>query len=539
MSDLFRPKPILKLTALFLGFYLLSYLGYLFPILNVVVFWAMLILTAFVSFKKLEYGVVIVLTELFLGGRGYLFSFNFFGFIVSIRLAIFVLLLLIWFLLYHPIEKYKFAKSKFFLPFAVFSLFIVIGVARGIYFGHSLKNIFFDFNGYLYLAIIFPVFDIISKDGRNVKISSLLQIDFAKRLLKNLVAAGIALSLLTAFFGFGFGILHPEARPDKSGILSFEFETEDKIASSISHSVLAKEELKSFALRRDMREQKQPEYRWSKDTGAGELAFISGDFFRFFSASQIYQVLLIGVLLFFFSGKIQKRGAFKTNLFFPAGVLLGNFLSILIGFSRSLWLGTAVVFLFFLLSLRKRHLLKFTLIFVLAAFVLSFLTYLLAPEIYKIIADRAYTIFQPQTQSTAVTRMNILKSATEAIKIHTFLGSGFGKIITYESVIPGASGTLKVFAFEWQYLEILLKIGLLGLFFYFWLIYKIFQSIRHAKNQPDLTEDERAIFGGVNSALFGFLVLNVTTPYLNHPLGIGFLISLLALCHISNLNQKS
>lgn len=525
MLNLFHSKTILKLTVLFCSIYLLSYLGYLFPILNAVIFWLILITTIVLSFKKLEYGVLIVLSELFVGGRGYLFSFNFFGFVVSLRLALFCAVFLFWFFYYRSYNKYSFVKSKYFLPFVFLTFIIILAAARGVYFGHSLKNIFFDLNGYLYFAFIFPVFDVINKNN------------LIKKLLQNLIAAATTLALLTIFIGFGFSFLHPEVRLDldKSGILSFEFEKGEEITQEISHSVLAKEELKTFALRRDMSEQKQAEYRWSRDTGIGELAYISGRFFRFFSASQLYQVILFGLILFFFKDKFFQKTLFKKDSFLPAVILGIIFLSIFISFSRSFWLGTIAICLFFLFSLPKKYLFKtiffgFVLLIILIL-VLKFFT----PSVYDSFSDRISSIFRPQTQSTALTRINILNSAWQEIKQHFLFGWGFGKIISYESVIPGASGILKVFAFEWQYLEILLKLGLIGIIFYSWFLFSIFTEGYKLKN---LSGEKKFIANTLIAGLFGFLIINITTPYLNHPLGIGFLIITMGTLEILHLKSK-
>ena len=97
MQNILNTKQILKLTAIFLGIFLLSFLGYVFPILNNIIFWLIFFITLALSLKKIEYGTFILLTELFIGVKGYLFSFNIGGFVLSLRIALFVLVFLIWF----------------------------------------------------------------------------------------------------------------------------------------------------------------------------------------------------------------------------------------------------------------------------------------------------------------------------------------------------------------------------------------------------------------------------------------------------------
>lgn len=498
-------KKILAFAAIFFGFYLFSYLGYLFPFLNAFIFCIIILATIILTFKKLEYGILIALSELFVGGRGYLFSFNFFDFIVSIRLAIFILVFLIWLFLYRPAEKFKFVKSRYFLPFAFLTCMIIIAAGRGIYFGYSIKNIFFDLNGYLYFALLFPIFDVFNKE-------------FAKKIINYLVSGGLALSFLTIFLGLGFGFLHPEAKLANSGLLSYQFgQEEEKKAEDISHTIMAKEELKTFAWRRDFSNQKQPEYRWSRDTGVGELTYIAGSVFRFFSSSQLYFLAALAILIFGLREIINKFRARKKEFIIQSIFILGIFGALLISFSRSLWLGLAAIIVYFCFSLPWKKALKTILISLIFLETLVIVSGVFLPKAYEIVADRVTTIVRPQTQSTGSTRINILRSATQEIKKHIILGSGFGKIISYESNIPGATGILKVFTFEWQYLEIALKMGLIGLIFYIWFILKIFHEYRENSGKNNVLAQ------ALMAALIGFLIVNITTPYLNHPLGIGLL----------------
>ena len=80
------------------------------------------------------------------------------------------------------------------------------------------------------------------------------------------------------------------------------------------------------------------------------------------------------------------------------------------------------------------------------------------------------------------------------------------------------NGEIRTFAFEWGYLDLLLKLGLAGFLAYLWFVAKIFQK-GFAVPQGD-----RLLAAGFLGGLTALAVLNVTTPYLNHPLGIGYLI---------------
>ena len=68
---------LFKYTFLFLVLIeLFSLLTYLLPPLNQAAFFVVLALALVLSLIKLEYGLYLVLAELFVGGHGYLFAFD-------------------------------------------------------------------------------------------------------------------------------------------------------------------------------------------------------------------------------------------------------------------------------------------------------------------------------------------------------------------------------------------------------------------------------------------------------------------------------
>jgi hypothetical protein len=513
-QEIFDFKSIAKLVLLFCGVYLFSFLGYIFPILNNLIFWIIIFVALALSLKKLEYGILILLSELFIGAKGYLFSFNLGGFVISLRLALFVLIFLVW-LFQKNKNKFKFVETKFFLPFALLTIMFVLAVARGLYFGNPVKHIFFDANGYLYFALIFFLFSITERKY------------FIKKSLQCLVSAGIAVGLLTLYVSAGFTILHPDARPDKSGVISFEFgEEREEEQKEIAHSITAKEELKSAELFRNLENQKPAIYRWTRDAGIGDLAFVSGRLFRFFTSAQIYSLFALTFFVFYAASKTLWS---KKNLWYFLAILI-MFLGLVIGFSRSLWLGMLASLIYFLLTLPWKKAVKIALLSICFILIFVSLINIFTPSIASVLNDRAASLLNPQTQSTAVTRMNMLQSAVGKIKEHIFLGSGFGTSIQYESVIPGQTGSVRVFVFEWGYLDMILKLGLLGLAFYLWLIYVIFKLSRKKKENLE----NRILKNSLAATLVGLLVVNITTPYLNHPLGIGYIGLVAAILYLSD-----
>ena len=125
-------------------------------------------------------------------------------------------------------------------------------------------------------------------------------------------------------------------------------------------------------------------------------------------------------------------------------------------------------------------------------------------------------------------RWNLLPELNKGIMKHLLFGSGFGSTITYKSEDPriletNPSGMYTTYAFEWGYLDTIYKIGILGLLAYLILIWKIFQAGYIAiKNQTK--QNIRNLLLGMILGLIVLLITHVFSPYLNHPLGIGYII---------------
>jgi O-antigen ligase len=112
------------------------------------------------------------------------------------------------------------------------------------------------------------------------------------------------------------------------------------------------------------------------------------------------------------------------------------------------------------------------------------------------------------------------------IKKAPVFGSGFGTTLTFKSEDPrvttvNPTGMYTTSAFEWGYLDITMKIGIVGLGIYLYLIWKIGTGLwKKRADNYNL---------GLLLGLIALLVINIFSPYLNHPLGIGYLMILTAL----------
>ena len=497
-------RDLFKLSFLFIVLAeLLSFFGWLVPSFNVVVFFVILFLTLVLSLKKLEYGIYVLLAELFIGSKGYFFSFEAGETIISIRIGLFLVVMGVWGAgvilrslkndegsrgIWRALLNLNLSKN-----YLLLGIVILWGFIWGIIRSNNFGDVFLDFNNWLYFLLALPIFwvvkcrDVIydvSGDAMN-RVST--KDEFIKNTLSVLAAAVTWLAI-------------------KSLILVYIFSNQF-----------------SWAL---------PEiYKWVRDTGVGEITLVSGNFWRIFMQSQIFALLLFFILL------MQK----KKNI-----LLISCIAIILISFSRSFWVGFVIglALYFILLIIQKIRLLEFfkkfakIMLLVFLSFCLVFIVLFLPPQTKDINLGKLVGERTTQPEAASSSRINQLEPLLKEIIKHPLFGSGFGTRVTYKTddprIVPataGQTGEFSTYAFEWGYLDMILKFGLVGMIVYLILIYQILRRL--VNNKFQITNDKLMsnVKGQMLNVYFGFafaiaalLIVNIFSPYLNHPLGIGFIV---------------
>jgi len=476
-------KDISKKTFLFIILAeLISYSAFIFHSFNNFAFWAVVILILALAIKKLEYGVWIACAELFIGSKGYLFYFDYKGIVISIRLALWLIIMSVWLagILYHWARKknlkIEFFNSKFFPYFFIFSIFILLGLINGYLSHNAYDNIFFDFNGWLYLLLIFLFYAAIKN---NNGINKLLQI---------FSASIIWLSLKTLILLYFFS-------HDIYGIL-------------------------------------ENAYKWARTTGVGEITQIQGGFFRIFFQSHIYILIGLSILIFYLL-KILVNKQEKKEIIYNFLILILFFSIILISFSRSFWIGLIaglIIFYIYLFwqKIKWQVIINLTGLILFSSVLGLALIILVAQFPYphpasgfntaELITKRAGQI---EGEAAVSSRWDLLPVLWLKIKDNLFLGQGFGSTVTYASSDPrvlenNPSGSYTTYAFEWGWLDIWLKLGLWGLISYLILIGKLCIRAFSDKNNY--------LFLSLGLGIIIVSVVSIFSPYSNHPLGIGLLI---------------
>ncbi len=482
-NSIFKQRKIILLVlASLIVVEFFSFLSYYFSILNLIIFSIIVLLFLVLAVYKIEWSFYILLAELFSNSMGYAFYLESGGFKLSLRIALWLVIIAVWlakFLLEIFKNKkevwFKYKKIPYFKNWIYLFFFIALGLVIGII-KNGFSDAFFDFNAWLYFALIFPLWHIVSGNDKDI-------------FIKNVVSIFLGAILFLIFKSFLFLFL-------------FSHNLEPLIADL---------------------------YYWTRRYYLGEITAMGGGFYRVFLQSQIY--ILIAFLISISAWIFTKNK--KAKIYLLAFLSLLNLILIL-SFSRSFWLaGFLTLILMFVVLWSKfgfRKMLNSFLITLLSfvigfSLVLGIVKFPWPNSEVKFNLDSLSERANVRAEESAISsRWTLLEILRDDISDNFLLGRGFGARVEYKSSDPRvleqtADGVYSTYAFEWGWLDIWLKLGILGILSYGLLVYlfiKDFWQKFKSKNN--------FIYLGLGLSILSLVVVNFFTPYLNHPLGIGFLI---------------
>jgi hypothetical protein len=274
-------------------------------------------------------------------------------------------------------------------------------------------------------------------------------------------------------------------------------------------------------------------YQWTRNNLLGEITLLPNGFSRVFLQSQVFAIAgFFSSFIFFIKNLDTEQWKLRrTNYWY--GIVAAAFLAVIItSLSRSFWVGTgatAVVsgilslfifkpafkkIIYFLGYLIGVVALNFIILGAIIAFPFPRSLQSLDPSV---LTDRA-----TQFEAGAASRWSLLPIMYQAIIQEPFLGKGLGATLTYKTSDPrirasSIDGTYTTNAFEWGWLDIWLKLGIIGLAAYAWFLWALLKiSFREPFRAPQWAI---SAFAG----LLALVILHFFTPYLNHPLGFGYL----------------
>ncbi len=463
-----------------------SFWAHIYAPLNTVLFFLLTAGTFIIGVWKFRYAFWIAAVELFIGSFGYLFYFDIGDIRLSIRLGIFMAVCAAW--LIYSIREKRFAlfKTRYTLPLGLLFLFIAVGAMQGIIRGHALVDVFLDMNGYLYFGMLFPALSVITS-WKNV-----LQ-------LWQLLVAAVSVMILKTLFLFTY----------------FAHQADDAITRLI--------------------------YTWVRDTRVGEIGVIIDSYYRIFFQSHVWIlfVCIIAALLIVLN---NRKLLSQADIRFMRVLFIGTSMVLLISYSRSLWLALGITMVLMIIYLWRREKIPWRRLFayvgyaamvlVIDMIVITGLVNISLPggghgmHAGSLVTERITETDEPALRS----RFELLKPLAEQYTASPIVGTGFGTRVTFQSLDPRTKevngGMYSTYSFEWGYLGTMVKIGLIGLMAYLFLLWRIFKQGMQ-KYQIASSPFVRIMIIGLLFSLISLLVVHSTTPYLNHPLGI-FLIVLCA-----------
>jgi len=382
-------------------------------------------------------------------------------------------------------------KTSYFWWIVILILVVGWGVLRGYLNGNAFEDIFLDLNAYLFLGLGFVFFEVIK---------SWAQI---KRVLEILMAAVFIL----ATKGLAYYLIFA-SDPD--------------------------------FFRLDM-------YRWERITEKGQLAHLGNNLYRILFLSDIYPLMAIfifGIILLFVY--LKKFGMPKPAKKVLWGLVAAASFLMVISFFRSFFAaGLATLILGVGLLIYK---LKFGWKKVGVAVLMLLL--IMAMEVGLVVgiskALEAWVVdHQMMVQKDILSeedpgvygRMALIGPLSEEFKGSPILGQGLGRRIEV-NLYPGddpRNGS--TFAFEWGYFDMLVKFGSIGLIVILLFLLKVvWQGYRLVINKED--RQRQAISLGLWLGLIALILTHMVSPYINHPLGLGYLLFVAASFEVLAMKQK-
>ena len=450
----------------------LSWLSYVWPDTQIWILMSILAIVFVASCYRLLFGVAVVIAELVIGSQGHMIG--------QLRLGLFLAVFLAGIIWIIRERRIAFLYTRYWKWYLALSCVLALAVLTAWWYGNSLTYLFLDLNGYLFVAMIIPFTQALRTET-----------DLKK---------------LLAVFWAGLTILLIETM-----VILFVF----------SHPAAFQYYLPEL-------------YRWLRDFRLAEITAQDNNFTRIFFQSHLY------VLFGFIAASLQfitKQSHRLTLLALGATLLL-----LFVSYSRSFWVSTIVVVVILtVLAYRQKMFWKYLGSVLLSAAIGSVIVLgiINIPLFGSGAGVDASSLLTDRTDVTTDvgggSRLALLPPLTLAALQHPLLGSGFGTTVSYATKDPRAleqnsDGMYTTYAFEWGYLDLWLKLGLVGALVYISIVVAILLRLWYLRDHPI------AMVAGMGVLAVG--IVHLFTPYLNHPLGIGWIVLATSIANIYDATHR-
>jgi len=429
---------------------------------------------ACLAFKKLDLALLLVFIELFSNPHGALLLTEVGGFPLSMRMALFIGVMTGWGIgwvnqRYQPNLKDGRAHMFLFIGLAAVLGFVIGVLSR------DPVAVFKDGNAYLYLFYLLPI---LSVPWTHRHRHDLLQI----------LAAGVIWAALVSF----------------------------TILYIFTHFWVAL---------------LTPVYELIRDLRVAEVTDVGAGVYRVFMQSQMFTAIFGWFVL-----SLSIMGEKRRWLVVCGAVVIAV---VLLALSRSFWVGLmpALVFLLFMLyktaSPRFSQISRFVgwsalttiigvgLLFVVALFPIPDPS-LAGGSLVNSLKDRT-----TETSDAGISsRWKLLTPMLNTIFESPLVGHGFGKTVTFQTDDPriraiSPDGTWSTTSMEWGWFELWIKMGVLGPLAFIYAGYELIKRLWAYR------WTEQAWIGlALVTGLIFIYGTHFFSPYLNHPIGLGYLLFL-------------
>ncbi|MBI2473552.1 O-antigen ligase family protein [Candidatus Uhrbacteria bacterium] len=456
------------------GLYLLGFIGY-YTDFSAIILLFVGIASAIFAYKKLDQALYLPFIELFSNPHGALVVVQLGGFTLSLRMVLFVGIMLGWGIgwlkkTYKP--NLQDGRAQI---FSLTMIGVFIGFILGI-FSRNLGAVFSDGNAYLYLFYLLPI----------------LSVEWNTRHRHDFLQILTAGALWVSFVSFVLLYLY----------------------THFSETIL------------------KMVYVFFRDLRIAEITPVGIGVYRIFIQSQVFTIIFGLILLCL--AIVQK----KRKIFIALGAIVVSI--VLLALSRSFWVGFFPAFLFLLIVLWKKHkptigsLFRFashsSLTVLLGVFLLVSIVFFPIPpqSLSSLSLVDSFKDRTTDSQDAGISsRWKLLTPMLNEIVSNPFLGHGFGKSVTFETDDPrvraiNPDGVWTTTSMEWGWFELWIKMGILGPVGFLYLGYQL------AKRLWVYTSTPQAWLGyGLIAGLIFIFGTHFFSPYLNHPIGLGYLLFLI------------
>jgi len=446
------------------------------------------LIAALLTYRKLEHGLFLIFGESIVSSFGRMLSYE----TLSLRMLLFFVVLFVWSVKHVPTStqgRKKLAKdfnsSGISSPLFVLLILLAIAFQHGVFAGRDIMTVFNDFNGYLFLLLFIPIATMKFSESSFSYFTRFMTIALSWLIVKSLIIFTYFSHVSQPFFDSWF-------------------------------------------------------YIWLRDMRVAEITPYGDGLVRVFLQSHIF-VALVFIVLVTLPSKYRPKHFTK--------LLLGVTSVVMLSLSRSMWLGVGFVcvcLVVWLIYRKKLGLVKRMSVIgfssILLGYVVIHALYILPFGVHE---NRAplHTLFTQRVQAidsevAAASRWEQLPILWRAVTEKPILGHGFGKSLIIKNPHDSSVKEERT-AFEWGWLDIWIKAGILGVLTYVWLLYKVMRSVYRLQ----LPKGNCQVKRGLVCTVLALIITNIFTPYLNHPLGIGvlsmiFLTALLLRSGLQNHNTK-